>query len=194
MDNVMLLSWIRWLCQILLLQTVLNLLDVIWVWITNWDRVTLIWLSKLAIIGSDNGLQPVRHQAIIWTNVGILLIGTLRKSFNDVLSEIHIFSHRTMHLKMSPAKWWPFFLGLNALNVFVSIIPQATLFTIICKHHWHLQWQFKHTQVIEFLWNGTIDVKFQNWSLNSVIYLRIYMPVDPKDKCSHAIITRLCAP
>ena len=31
-----------------------------------------------AIIGSDNGLSPDRHQAIIWTNAGILLIGPLR--------------------------------------------------------------------------------------------------------------------
>ena len=25
-------------------------------------------------VGSDNGLPPVRHQAIIWTNAGLLLI------------------------------------------------------------------------------------------------------------------------
>ena len=34
-----------------------------------------ICISKLTIIGSDNGLAPDRHQAIIWTNDGILLIG-----------------------------------------------------------------------------------------------------------------------
>ena len=34
-----------------------------------------IYVSK--IIGSDNGLSPVRRQAIIWTNAGILLIGPL---------------------------------------------------------------------------------------------------------------------
>ena len=28
----------------------------------------------LTIIRSDNGLSPSRHQAIIWTNAGILLI------------------------------------------------------------------------------------------------------------------------
>ena len=27
--------------------------------------------SKLTIIGSDNGLAPGQHQAIIWTNAGI---------------------------------------------------------------------------------------------------------------------------
>ena len=36
-------------------------------------------LSKLTIIGSDNGLSPGRHQAIIWPNAGILLICPLGK-------------------------------------------------------------------------------------------------------------------
>ena len=31
------------------------------------------------IIGSDNGLSPVRRQAIIWTNAGILLFGPRNK-------------------------------------------------------------------------------------------------------------------
>ena len=35
-----------------------------------------ICVSKLTIIGSGNGLLPERHQAIIQTNAGILLIGT----------------------------------------------------------------------------------------------------------------------
>ena len=32
--------------------------------------------SNLTIIASDNGLSPVRRQAIVWTNAGILLIGS----------------------------------------------------------------------------------------------------------------------
>ena len=39
--------------------------------LTHWGRVTLICVSKLTIIGSDNGLSPGRRQAIIWTNAGI---------------------------------------------------------------------------------------------------------------------------
>ena len=42
--------------------------------LTHWGRLTHICVSKLTIIGSDNGLSPGRHQAIIWTNAGILLI------------------------------------------------------------------------------------------------------------------------
>ena len=40
--------------------------------LTHWGRVTHICISKLTIIGSDNGSSPGRRQAIIWTNAGIL--------------------------------------------------------------------------------------------------------------------------
>ena len=46
---------------------------------THWGRVTHVCVSKLTIIGSDNGLAPGRRQTIIWTNDGILLIGPLGK-------------------------------------------------------------------------------------------------------------------
>ena len=84
--------------------------------ITHWGRVTHICDSKLTSVGSDNGLSPGRRQAIIWTNAGILLIGPLGTNFNENLFEIHIFSFKKMHLKMSSGKWRPFCLGLNVLS------------------------------------------------------------------------------
>ena len=83
--------------------------------LTHWGRVTHICVSKLTIIGSDNGLSPSRRQAIIWTNDGILLIRTLGTNFSQNLSEIHSFSFKKMHLKMSSAKWCLLRLGLNEL-------------------------------------------------------------------------------
>ena len=74
-----------------------------------------ICVSKLTTNGSDNGLSPGRRQAIIWTNDGILLIWTLGTNFSEILSEIHSFSFKKMHLKMSSAKWRLFRLGLNEL-------------------------------------------------------------------------------
>ena len=68
------------------------------------------------IIGSDNGLSPGRRQAIIWINVGILFIWTLRTNPNKIFSGIHTFLSKKMHLKMSCAKWRPFRLGLNELR------------------------------------------------------------------------------
>ena len=83
--------------------------------VTHWGRVTHICVSKLIIIGSDNGLSPGRRQAIIWTNAGILLIGPLGTNFSEISSKIHIFSFNKMHLKKSSGIWQPFCLGLNML-------------------------------------------------------------------------------
>ena len=71
--------------------------------LTHWGRVTHICISKLTIIGSDNGLSPGRCQAIIWTNAGILIIGPLRTNFSEILFGVQTFSFRKMHLKMSSA-------------------------------------------------------------------------------------------
>ena len=101
----------------------------VWIWVqvqlhlsgadefTHWGRVTHICVGKLTIIASDYGLSPVRHQAIIWTNAGILLIQTLGTNISEILSEIHKFAFKEMHLKMSSGKWWPFCLGLNMLTL-----------------------------------------------------------------------------
>ena len=96
--------------------------------LTHWDRVTHICVSKRTIIGSDNGLSPGRRQAITWTNAGILLIRTWGTNFSEILIEIIRFSFKKMRLKVSSAKRWPFCLGLNVLNhkaahkFFISVI------------------------------------------------------------------------
>ena len=74
-----------------------------------------ICVSKLSILGSDNGLSPGRRQAIISTNAGILFIRILGTNFSESLGEIHIFSFKEMHLKMSSATWRLFPLRLNEL-------------------------------------------------------------------------------
>ena len=43
--------------------------------------------------------SPGRRQAVIWTNSGILLIGTLGTNFSEIVSEIHTFSCMKMRLK-----------------------------------------------------------------------------------------------
>ena len=86
--------------------------------LTHWGWVTHICVSKLTIIGSDNGLSPGRRQAIIWTNAGILLIRTLGTNFSEISIGILTFSFKKMHLKMLSAKWRPFCPGLNVLSMF----------------------------------------------------------------------------
>ena len=65
----------------------------LWHKLYHWGRVTHIWVSK---IGSDNGLSPERRQAIIWTSVGMLLIGPLGTNFSEILIEIYTFSFTKM--------------------------------------------------------------------------------------------------
>ena len=84
--------------------------------LTHWGQVTHICVGKRTIIGSDNGLSPGRHQAVIWTNAGILLIGPSETHFNEILIEILAFSLKKMRLVVSSAKWRPFCPRLNVLH------------------------------------------------------------------------------
>ena len=54
-------------------------------------------------IGSSNGLSPIRRQAIIWTNAGLLLIGPLGTNFCKILIKTQNFSYTKMLLKISSA-------------------------------------------------------------------------------------------
>ena len=67
--------------------------------LNHWGRVTHICITKLTLIGSDNGLPPHLRQAIIWTNAGILLIGPWGTNFSEILIGIHTFSFKKIHLK-----------------------------------------------------------------------------------------------
>ena len=60
--------------------------------LTHWGRVTHICVSKITIMGSDNGLSPDRRQAIIWTNARLLSIKPLRTYLNENLIKKQQFS------------------------------------------------------------------------------------------------------
>ena len=63
--------------------------------------------------------------AIIWTNAGIVLVWLLGTNFSEILIDIHTFSFKKMHLKISLAKWRQICIGCAN--------PYSTLL-----HHW--QW------------------------------------------------------
>ena len=83
---------------------------------THWGGVTHICISTLTIIGSENGLLPGQHQAIIWTKAGTLPNGSLGLNFSEISIEIHTFSFKKMHLKMLSGNCLPFCPGLNVLT------------------------------------------------------------------------------
>ena len=83
-------------------------------------------------IGSDNGLSPVRRQAITWTNAHLLLIGYLRTNFSEIWIKIQKFLVNAfenvvcemMHilsrgrwvfcsvLPCGPKEWWVIYEGV----------------------------------------------------------------------------------
>ena len=149
--------------------------------------MTHICVGNTTIIGLDNGLSPRRHQAINWTNAGILSIGTLGANFSENVILIHISSLKKMHLKMSSGKWRPFsrpqcvkgyiltamqgatswmckFVRRNMANVFTDMITcLKTKFLIIDLCHWN-QWESLciHRQVHD--WNSHASSASRYWT------------------------------
>ena len=62
-------------------------------------------------IGSDNGLLPIQHQAIILTNAGLLSNGSFKTNFIEFLIKIPNFSFTKMHLNVLSEKCQPFYPG-----------------------------------------------------------------------------------
>ena len=136
--------------------------------ITHWGRVTHICVGNLTIIGSDNGLSPGRCQAIIWTNAGILLIGPLGTNFSEIFIEIHTFSFKKMHLKMSSSKWRPFCLGLNVLR---GLVCGVSFCGMPCYSVW-----------------GTCAVMYLNIYGSAILAWGLSLPAG-RGKCSHKLNT-----
>ena len=125
--------------------------------LTHWGRVTHICVGKLIIIDSDNGLSPGWHQAIIWTNSGIWSIGPMGTNFSEILIEIHTFSLKKMHLKMSSAKWCLFCLGLNVLTHWDLKKMVADIF---CRWHFRMHFvDWKFYILIQILINVFLSVQ-----------------------------------
>ena len=112
--------------------------------LTHWGRVTHICVSKLTIIGSDNGLSPDRRQAIIWTNAGILLIGPLGTNFSEIVIEILSFSFTKMRLMVSSTKRRPFCLGLNVFT-YCPLILNVLFCIRKCQGYVYVKWEYQTT-------------------------------------------------
>ena len=85
--------------------------------------MTHIFVGKIIIISSDNGLSPAWCQPNVWTNAGLLSIEPLRTYFSENLIKIQQFSLKKMHVKMSSAKWRPSYFGLSVLRCIVDGYP-----------------------------------------------------------------------
>ena len=163
--------------------------------LTHWGQVTHICVSKLTIIGSDNGLSLDRRQAIIWTNAGILLIGPLGTNFSEISIEIQTFSFKKMHLKMSSGKWRPSCLGLNVLTYCGLLMPYdnkdlvSTLLQVMAcchqatSHYLNQCWCL----INEVLWYSSEAIftrnaqDFKQWNMfgNRTVQIKAFIPQQP---------------
>ena len=100
--------------------------------------MTHVFVGKLIIIGSDNGLPPDRHQAIIWTNAGLLSIGPLRTYFSENL--------------MSSVKWRPSYLGLNVLRRSLWSIVLLVRFNFYMPWLIFFVWYFNFSQILNLIY------------------------------------------
>ena len=87
-------------------------------------------------IGTNNGLSPIRHQAIILTNAGLLSIGLLGTNYSESLIKIQTFSFTKMHLKLSSVNWQQFCPGGRWVKTPNGMVFQTLLF--LCGVTFHV--------------------------------------------------------
>ena len=126
--------------------------------LTHWGRVMHICFNKLTIIGSDNGLAPIRQQAFIWTNAVILSILTLETKFREILSKI-----QTLNSRKCISKCRPFCLSLTVLTHW----GRDKMATIFQATFWNgFSWMKMYEYLLKFHWNLFLSVKltiFRHW-------------------------------
>ena len=97
----------------------------------------------------------VCHQAIIWTDVGILLIGPLGTNFSEIVIKIHTTSSKKMHMKMWSAKWRTFCLSLSVLRSIHKVRKLLLWCTII--------WFTYVNNPTSSEWNNDLNQNFIRW-------------------------------
>ena len=136
--------------------------------------MTHICVSKLTIIGSDNGLSPGWRQAIIWTNAGILLIRTWGINFNEVSSEIRTFSFKKMHLKW---RLWNgvHFVSASMCQYMVNCYAITyELYKMIQRFYWET-FQFLNRLFLAMVsWGCSSQWNYSFYSRITLCYVKIY--------------------
>ena len=102
----------------------------VWIYQVVTGVTSVVGVPSTHLVGSDNGLPPARRQTITCTNTVILSIGPLVTNFSEISIEIQTFLLKKIRLKLSPAKYCSFLLGLNVLITLLQydlgIIPTCS--------------------------------------------------------------------
>ena len=135
-----------------------NIGETIYHILTHWGRVTPICVSKITIIGSDNGLSPCRRQAIICTNAEILLIRPLATNFSEISIKF-IYFHLLENVVWQMAAMLSQPQCVNSCSMYqtaMSLIDvvQTPIFTntwTTSEYVLWYQWQFDIYTYLQFL-------------------------------------------
>ena len=102
--------------------------------LTHCGLVTL-HVIKLTIVGSENGLSPIRRHAITWSSTDLLSIRPFRTNFNEIWIETYNFPIKEMHLKCRLQNWRPI-CSCNSIShrIIFSRSPDATLPLLQLQH------------------------------------------------------------
>ena len=103
----------------------------------------LVMSVILAHFVSGNDLLPIWCQVITWTSAILISIRTWRPNFNLILIKFWTFSFKKMHLKLSSAKWLPFFSNsvlriMKNNNSYCQVACQAAFVIKGGWEYWYL--------------------------------------------------------
>ena len=84
--------------------------------LTHWGRKMHICIDNLTINASENLLVTWLALSHYLNQCWNTINWTQGTNFSEIVIEIHTFSFKKTHLKMSSSKWSPFCLGLNVLS------------------------------------------------------------------------------
>ena len=91
-------------------------------------------VTKIWGLSHDHGFVLFRYHGFPYSMIGDFLDPNIcviwgHYCSTEILSKIHTFSSKKMHLTMPSAEWWPFCSGLNVLpgaaQFLICIIPDA---------------------------------------------------------------------
>ena len=137
-----------------------------------------------------DGLSPIRRQAIIWTNAGLLSSGRFRTNFSEILIKVQSVSVTKMNLKTSSAKWRPFCPRGDALSKTVQG-PREQLHWSTWKNiflvYASLNWIFTPCSPCD---NKTISIKQCLISIfnNQIVHIIAYHWINTLSPSLHMVV------
>ena len=130
----------------------------------------------------NNGLSPIRRQAIIWTNGGILIIEPLGTTFSKILIEILVFSLTKNEIESVVYEMAAILSRHQCVKVICTKtkVVMPSFFKIFAIWSYSANWELSWCQLCHHGLGATSDKKMAWWQLGFyLVSLKLKKP-----KCS----------